>query len=426
MEDSLQNIAEFLSTTKYNDKLINGLKDQKTITAVKDIAAVIPSLRCTRTADVVVASLKIVSIMATAAIPGFGPFASGIISVCSIILGTLWQDNEDNDSTIIKGIEAEELKTKVRGILATFHVSELYLRTLESKCQDVNQKDIDHMMSVIDLYQGSEILGNLRCDIENGINLEDVVKAKQIICLVNLYVRVAAIRSSMLWRMYSILTCQQKCPWFWEMYDSKVPHTSDVIRNIIKKEDDIHKQCLLFLTEPDCDTITILTLFNPSEHIEISTFVRSLGMEFQRLSDVLQGEFSISSERWKDYGLIMSSNGWGSMWGSYSPNENQNIFKFQEVSTEDSIFTIWSIRWPSWYVEMSRDRRCRGIDKSTKKIGPPAIWKILRLKNGHFMMSPLQWPCRYAYISQFGFSHLRGYDGNPGDSGTLIFEPKKK
>ncbi|CAC5385535.1 unnamed protein product [Mytilus coruscus] len=282
-------------------------------------------------------------------------------------------------------------------------------------------------MSVIDLYQGSEILRNLKCNIENGINLKNVVEAKRIISFVNLYVRIAAIRSSMLWRMYSILTCcQQKCLGVSEMNDSEVPHTSDVIRNIIKKEDDIHKQCLLFLTEPDCNTITVLTLFNPSDNIEITTFVRSLGMEFQRLSNVLQGEFSISSERWKDYGLIMSSNGWGSIWGSYSPTKNQNLFRFQEVSTEDSIFTIWSIRWPSWYVHMSCDRRCRGFDKSSREIGPPAQWKILRLKNGRFMMSPLQWPCRYAYISDYGFSHLRGYDGNPGDSGTLIFEPKRK
>ncbi|CAC5388435.1 unnamed protein product [Mytilus coruscus] len=410
MEDSLKNIEEFLSTTKYNDKFRNGLEDQKTIKAVKGIGAVIPALRSKRTCDVMVASRKIVPIMASAAFPGI-----------------IWTDNQNTDSTIISGIAAVELKTKVRGTLATFHVSESYLRTLESECQDVNQKDIDHMMCVIDLYQGSAILRNLKYDIENGIKLQIVVEPKRIICLVNLYVRIAAIRSSMLWRMYSILTrCEKKCLGVWEMNDSEVAHTSDVIRNIIKKEDDIHKQCLLFLTEPDCDTITVLTLFNPSEHIEITTFVESLGMEFQRLSDVLQGEFSISSEEWKDSELAMSNNHWASMWSMCSPTENQNIFRFQEVSTEDSIFTIWSIRWPSWYVHMSRNRSCRGFDKSSREIGPQAQWKILRLKNGKFMMSPLQWPCRFAYLSNFGLCRLEGRDGNPEKSSELIFEPKGK
>ncbi|CAC5385534.1 unnamed protein product [Mytilus coruscus] len=125
MEDSLKNIEEFLSTTKYNDKFRNGLEDQKTVAAVKGIAAVIPSLRCKRTCDNVVASLNIVSIIASAAIPGFGPLAGGIISVCSVFSGTIWKDNEDTDSTIIKGIEANELKTKVRGCGKTEFVLDL-------------------------------------------------------------------------------------------------------------------------------------------------------------------------------------------------------------------------------------------------------------------------------------------------------------
>ncbi|XP_071148399.1 toxin CfTX-B-like [Mytilus edulis] len=427
MEDSLKNLEEFLSTTKYNDKLRQGLEDQKTVAAVKGIAAVIKTLRSKLTCENVVGSLKIVSIIASAVFPVIGPIPNIIVSVGCAVLGIIWKDNEQTDSTIINSIETEELKTKVRGILDKFHVSESYLCTLESKCKDVNQKDIDHMMSVIDLYQGSAILGNLKYDIENGMKLQNVVEAKRTICLINLYVRIAAIRSSMLWRMFSILTCcQKKCLGVWEMKNVEVAHTSDVIRNIIKKEDDMHKQRLLFLTEPDCNTITILTLFNPSEHIETTTFVKSLGMEFQRLTDDLQGEFSISSEKWVHYELIMSSNSWGSMWGSTTPIENQNLFRFQEVSTEDSIFTIWSVRWPSWYVHMTRDGNCRGFDKSSRVIGPQAQWKILRLKNGNFMMSPVQWPCRYAKISHYVLSRLVGCDGNPGESGKLIFEPKSE
>ncbi|XP_071148951.1 toxin CfTX-B-like [Mytilus edulis] len=375
METCLKDIEEFLSTTKYSDKFRNGMGDKKTVEAVKNIAAVIPVLLSRRTCDVMVASLKIVSIMADADLPGFGEHAGGIISVCSAILGTIWKDNQNIESTIMNDIVAEELKSKVKGILATFYVSDYYLSTLESKCQDVNQKDIDHMMSVIDLYQGSEMLGNLRCKIENGIKFQDVAEAKRIICIVILYVRIAVIRSSMLWRMFSVLTsCTKKWLGVWKMNDSEIANTSDAIRNTIKKEDEIHKQFLKFLTEPDYKTITLLSVFNPSEHIEISTFVRSLGMEFQRLTHYLQGTFAIKLKRRNHFWLIMSRNVTGSMRGSLNPNKNQHLFRFQEVSAKDSIFTIFSIRWPSWYVHMSYHRTCRGYNEASIQIGPQAQW----------------------------------------------------
>ena len=227
----------------------------------------------------------------------------------------------------------------------------------------------------------------------------------------------------MLWRIISVLTsCTKKWLGVWKMTDSEIAHTSDAIRNTIKKEDEIHKQFLKFLTEPDYKTITLLSVFNPSEHIEISTFVRSLGMEFQRLTHYLQGTFAIKSKGRNHFWLIMSRNVTGSMRGSLNPNKNQHLFRFQEVSAEDSIFTIFSIRWPSWYVHMPYHRTCRGYNEASRQIGPQAQWKILRLKDGHFVMSPKQWPCSYAYISNSWFSKLKGSDGNPGERGYFIFE----
>ncbi|CAC5420469.1 unnamed protein product [Mytilus coruscus] len=429
MEDSLKNIEEFLSTTEYSEHLRNGLEDQTTNRAVQGIAAVIYDMRNKSIRDVVVASLKIVAIMANAALPGFGPLAGGILSVCSAILGIIWKNHHNTDSIMhdIKEEEqkAKELKSKVEGLLATFHDSESYLSTLESKLKNIKKRDIDYMMSLIDLYQGSEILGYLRSTIEQGKDLQNNGELKRIICLTNLYVRIAAIRSSMLWRMYSILTsCTKKWLSVWRMNDPEVSNTSDAIRNIIRKADERHKKFLLLLIEPDYNTINLLTLFNPSEQIEIASFVRSYGLEFQRLSDVLQGEFSIKSKRSKDYGIIMSSNVFGHVWGSHTPTENQNLFRFEAVSTEDSIFTIFSIKWPSWYVRMGGSRKCRGYNVSSKGIGLQSQWKILRLKDGYFIMSPIQWPCRYAHISQSWFSFLTGFEGKPSENGHLIFEPK--
>ncbi|CAC5391171.1 unnamed protein product [Mytilus coruscus] len=208
MEESLKNIEAFLSTTEYSEHLRNGLEDQKTKKAVQGVAAVIHDMRNKSMRDVVVASLKIVAIMATAVLPGFGPFAGGILSVCSAILDIIWKNHHNTDS-IMHDIkeeeqEAKELKLRVEGLLAKFHVSESYLSTLELRPQNITERDVDYMMSSIDLYQGSEFLGYLKSTIEQGIDLQNNGEAKRIICLTNLYVRIAAIRSSMLWRMYSI------------------------------------------------------------------------------------------------------------------------------------------------------------------------------------------------------------------------------
>ncbi|XP_063412586.1 uncharacterized protein LOC134695293 [Mytilus trossulus] len=429
MEEGLKNIEEFLSTTEYSEHLRNGLEDQNTNKAVQSIAAVIKNIQNQSIRDVVVASLKIVSIMVTAAFPGYGTLAGGILSVCSAILCTIWKNTKNTDDAITEDIKEEqkikELKSKVKGLLATFHVSESYLSTLESKLTKIKQKDIDYMMASIDLYQGSEILGNLRSTIEQDIDLKNNGEAKRIICLTNLYVRIAAIRSSMLWRMYSILT-SSTTTWLgmWRRNDPEVSNTSEAIRSVIRREYDMHKEFLLLVVVPDDKTIHFLTLFNPSENIEIASFVRSFNLEFQRLRDELQGKFSIKSERSEDYGIIMSSNIVGSVWGSRTPTENQNFFRFEAVSIEDNIFAIFSIKWPSWYVHMESDGQCRGYYVYSKGIGPRSKWKILRLKNGYFIMSPIQWPCRYAHISNSMFSYLKGFEGKPSKSGNLIFEPE--
>ncbi|CAG2192276.1 unnamed protein product [Mytilus edulis] len=352
MEEGLRSIEAFLSTTEYSEHLRNGWEDQNTNKAVRSIAAVINDMRNQSMREVVVASLKIVAIMATAAFPGFGPLAGEILLVCSAILSTIWKNTKNTDNTIKDDIKKEErvreLKSKVKGLLATFHVSEAYLSILDTRRTNSKDRDVNYMMSSIDLYQGSEILGNLRSDIEQGLDLNNNGEAKRIICLTNL------------------------C-----------------------KEDDMHKEFLLLLIEPDYDTIHFLTLFNPSEQIEIASFVRSYGLEFQRLTYLLQGEFSIKSKIWENYGIIMSSNFWGSVWGSSIPIKNQNLFRFREVSTEDSIFTIFSIRWSSFYVRMKKNYQCSGYNESSMSVDPQSQWKILRLKNGHFIMSPIQWPCRF-------------------------------
>ncbi|CAC5411665.1 unnamed protein product [Mytilus coruscus] len=144
--------------------------------------------------------------------------------------------------------------------------------------------------------------------------------------------------------MYSILT---SCTTTWlgvcRMNNPEVSNTSEAIRSSIRREYDMHKEFRLLLIEPDNKTVHFLTLFNPSENIEIASFVRSYKLEFQRLSDVLQGEFSIKSERSKDYGIIISSNFWGYVWGSHKPTENQNRFRFEAVSIEDSIYLQFSL-----------------------------------------------------------------------------------
>ena len=404
MENSIQTIERFLMTTEYND-YFNELEYHNT---VKGIAAVIDYMRGIRTRDVVVASLKIMAIMASAA-PGYGKIASKILSLCSVILDRIWKVNQNTHSNIIDDINVEELRSNIRDILARFRVSELFLSTLESHLNNIQENDINNMMSVIDFYQGSEFLEKVRCIIRNERDLKNKDEAERIICLTNLYVRIAAIRSSILWRMFSISTMK------------RVSATSDAIKNVIKNENDKHKEFLLLFIEPDETTIDLLTLFNPSEQIEVASFVRSLGLQFQQLSDVLQGEFSIKSEKRRDYGIIMSYNFWGSVWGSHSPIGNQNLFKFVSVSKEDNIFAIFSIKWPSWYVHMDREGICRGNNVSSKGIGPRARWKILRLKNGNFIMSPIQWPCKYAHISHYT-SILTGFKGEPTKSGYLIFE----
>ena len=135
--------------------------------------------------------------------------------------------------------------------------------------------------------------------------------------LTRLYVFIAALRVSQLWRMYSLSTLMSNMA------------TADCIHKIILSDDEQDKIFAQYLTEPDHATAQLFAVFNRSEYPEIEEFVHSKGLTFQNLNaDVSDSPFLIRPLMFKDYWIIMSSNVWGTIRGTKSPSLYQNVFFF--------------------------------------------------------------------------------------------------
>lgn len=97
--------------------------------------------------------------------------------------------------------------------------------------------------------------------------------------LLTLFVKISTMRQMLLFRM---MTCLKM-----EEYSRG---TVKALQNYLEKEKIDNREFLTFFSVPTLENVGILTVFDPSEHTELATYVNEMQLSFQDLSTVLDGQ----------------------------------------------------------------------------------------------------------------------------------------
>lgn len=177
----------------------------------------------------------------------------------------------------------------------------------EKHIDDTNDPHIDtNMIKWFNINEGTSFIGKLQNLIEDSIETKNHVNMPRLIELINLYVSITFLRSTI---MLGTRCISHKM-------NSKSPVVS-CIKNVINKEEESDIKFLKCLEEPTSNSANFFAFFNPSENFLIAAYAKSKAVEFQSLKRNLnENHFSLRSMKWPNHWAITSSNPWGTIWST--------------------------------------------------------------------------------------------------------------
>lgn len=187
--------------------------------------------------------------------------------------------------------------------------------------------------------------------------------------------------------------------------------------------EDSQKQFLEVFSKPTTETVAFFALFHPSEYQFFKEYMTVKEIKLQDLSKSLHDQrYAMRSQKWPEYWANMSNTMDGTIWSTKATDDTPNVlFKFELTPKGDNIFLISSNRWKSWYMYMNDASSVRG---QNKKKSHKREWKILRLKDGTYMMCTRKWPSKFIYMDDGVAGKVCAAYGDPRDNGrwNLIHE----
>lgn len=181
------------------------------------------------------------------------------------------------------------------------------------------------------------------------------------------------------------------------------------------------KQFLEVFSEPTKETVAFFALFNPSEYEFFKEYMNVKECKLQDLSKYLHGQkFAMRCQKWPEYWANMSYTMDGTLWSTKASDNKATedkekvLFKFELTPKGDNIFLISSNRWDSWYMYLNEASSVRG---QNKKKSHKREWKILRLKDGTYMMCTRKWPSKFIYMDDGVAGKVCAAYGDPGENG---------
>ena len=382
--------------------------------AVETIGGAVSSLTSDITVEIVSGTLDVISAVSSL-IPVVGPIISTVFSLIGTIFGAIGGGgSEDVGSVVRREIERalnnyddSQLRAEANGAKRVYRISHAYLASKGGA--PINEHEISALSSHVPVYQGIRFIGILAQKVRENSQSSDRDQVKRAMEYLHLYVTLAVMRSSILWEMYALVKAASNSDW-----------TAAAIQRVIIAEEDHDKHFLKFLLEPEYSQAIFFAYFNLSEWPQTITFMEKKGLAIQRHNHLTRGSHSLRPEKWTDWYMLMYNNKYGTMIGSTTLDE-QSLFYFDSISNEDNIFYMRSKKWPSWYIYMTDgdEGLCEGWEDEP---GPAGEWKVIRFKDGKYMLSPRRWPNWFIYMTDDDYAYIRGCNGDPGIQGHWLID----
>lgn len=381
--------------------------------SIEKVGSAVKSVTSSDVLKIVGGTMEMVSAI-SALIPKYGKVVSAVFGLVGQILGAVG-GGTDMGSIVKREIEKaldnyddSELRAEAEGTMRVYRLSQAYLNYIEGEA-NITEHEVATLAANIPVYSGINFLGTLAAKIHENTESSDPTQVQRAAEYLQLYVILSVMRTTVLWEMYYVVRGAGHSNW-----------TAAAINRAVEAEQDHDKSFLEFLEEPEYSQAVFFAFFNPSDYPVTMKFMAKNGLAYQRLEFLNNGKHFLRPEKWTDWYLKMGGDVCGIMKGTEDLN-SQSEFYFDTISAENNLFHIRNCRWPDWYVRMTNDvdGNCRGWDEEP---GPNGEWKVVKFKDGKYLISPIRWPNWFIYMKNDIWGHIRGSKGDPGVQGHWLID----
>lgn len=298
------------------------------------------------------------------------------------------------------------------------------MKRMESDLGDLDVKenptaeDITFLLRKINFNVGLYQIGNLRGRISSLI-FEGKHDMEACFHLLTLFVRVSTLRHSFLFRM---MICMKA--------HSHQFSTCDLIQNDIKKERADNKEFLQFLSVPSLENVCVLAEFDPSEYLELATYLADMHLSLQNLHQMLHNRTFIVQPYMKPTVRL------GRPFPSISPvramkdsTDIDNVrirFKFDAVENSFNLFHIQSPDLGEC-LYMKTSRYCKYSRAFHGQTG--ALWRVRQVKITNareddpsvFVFCTKKQPQRFLYLADSIVGCAKGLEDAKSPNEECLF-----
>lgn len=248
----------------------------------------------------------------------------------------------------------------------------------------------------VDIHVGIEAIGELKLLIKNGTGTKDDPEKR--VQYLKLFVKLSTMRYALIMR-YKFCLESKKCSRSWR----------SILHRYIEKERKDAQKFLSFFSNPSLKNVSILAVFDPSEHKELAAFLKEMQITIADLSEVLDGgTFVIKSISVKEPPLAVGRpfSLFRIVRGMNACIDNIRIrFKFKAVENLSSVFYIKSPDAGEFLI-MNENASCKYL-KGYHGLAN-AQWRVILIcQQGEddefrstFIFCTRKWPHKFLYLEE--------------------------
>lgn len=246
----------------------------------------------------------------------------------------------------------------------------------------------------VDIHVGIEAIGDLKLLIKNGTGTKDDPEKR--VQYLQLFVKLSTMRYALIMR-YKLCLESKKCSRSWR----------SILHRYIEKEREDAQKFLKFFSYPSLKTVSILAVFDPSEHKELATFLKEMQISIADLREVLDGgTFVIKSITKPPLAVGRPFSLFRIVRGMNASIDNNRIqFKFKAVKNLSNVFYIESPDAGEFLI-MNENACCKylkgyhGLDN--------AQWRVILIcqqeegdeNRSTFIFCTRKWPQKFLYLEE--------------------------
>ena len=380
----------------FREEIQKGFSDKKTLGSALSAAMEIITCKNQDDSSVFEKTAKAIDLISTisSTLQVFSQYTetfsvlSGIIKNVGLALkSNTKSQKEDTVYCELKRYQDSELLAEAVGLEEALFSIHAYMNCLS---EETNMCVINSLEDKIYANETVRFLGKLKGKTREVLMNVDVLSANRAKTYVNLFFRIAILRTLVLWQIFCIK----------KQSGADRTSTEGVLAMITEtKKTDL--EMLGYVTESHIDKAVFLTVFHPTENENFLQFLQMHGYTIQGIGQEKSfygKNHSIRSSLTPRVNLKVSSMFDGRIFGtSEAPSASEFIFEPVEDRIIDNIFFLHSKHSDKmYYIYMHKNGSCYCVKDKPEKEGQ---WKVVRLENKtgppQFVLSTLMWPCRF-------------------------------